>query len=89
LSEACDGMTLYPQIMINVPIANNIDLQSKPEIQQAVSAANLELNGKGRVLLRASGTEPLIRVMVEGEDAILVNKLASEIAACVTVSASN
>jgi phosphoglucosamine mutase len=89
LSEACDGMTLYPQIMINVPIAKKIDLQSKPEIQQAVSAANLELNGKGRVLLRASGTEPLIRVMVEGEDAILVNKLASEIAACVTVSASN
>jgi len=89
LTEACDGMTLYPQVMINVPISKNIDLQSKPEIQQAVSSANLELNGKGRVLLRASGTEPLIRVMVEGEDAVLVNKLASEIAACVTDSTSN
>jgi phosphoglucosamine mutase len=53
-----------------------------------VSAAESELNGKGRVLLRASGTEPLIRVMVEGEDAVLVNKLALEIAASVTVSAS-
>jgi phosphoglucosamine mutase len=89
LSEACDGMILYPQIMINVPIAKNIDLQSEPEIQKAVNAAKSELNGKGRVLLRASGTEPLIRVMVEGEDAILVNKLASEIAACVTESASS
>jgi phosphoglucosamine mutase len=89
LIEACDGMTLYPQIMINVPIAKKINFESMPEIQQAVSAAKLELNGKGRVLLRASGTEPLIRVMVEGEDAALVSKLASEIAACVTLSASN
>jgi phosphoglucosamine mutase len=89
LTEACDGMILYPQIMINVPIAKNIDLQSEPEIQKAVNSAKSELNGKGRVLLRASGTEPLIRVMVEGEDAVLVNKLASKIAACVTESASS
>jgi phosphoglucosamine mutase len=89
LTEACDGMILYPQIMINVPIVKNIDLQSEPEIQKAVNSAKSELNGKGRVLLRASGTEPLIRVMVEGEDAVLVNKLASEIAACVTESASS
>ncbi len=89
LTEACDGMILYPQIMINVPIVKNIDLQSEPEIQKAVNSAKSELNGKGRVLLRASGTEPLIRVMVEGEDAVLVNKLASKIAACVTESASS
>ncbi len=75
LTEACDGMILYPQIMINVPIAKNIDLQSEPEIQKAVNSAKSELNGKGRVLLRASGTEPLIRVMVEGEDAVLVVSL--------------
>ena len=88
LTKACNGMSLYPQIMINVPIAKKIDLQSLPAVQQSVSAAESELNGKGRVLLRASGTEPLIRVMVEGEDAVLVNKLALEIAASVTVSAS-
>jgi phosphoglucosamine mutase len=88
LTNACNGMSLYPQIMINVPIAKKIDLQSLPAVQQSVSAAESELNGKGRVLLRASGTEPLIRVMVEGEDAVLVNKLALEIAASVTVSAS-
>jgi phosphoglucosamine mutase len=89
LTEACSGMNLYPQSMINVPTASRIDFQSIPEIQHAVSSAELELEGKGRVLLRASGTESLIRVMVEGEDAVLVNKLASEIAACVTLSASN
>jgi len=88
LTKACNDMSLYPQIMINVPIAKKIDLQSLPAVQQSVSAAESELNGKGRVLLRASGTEPLIRVMVEGEDAVLVNKLALEIAASVTVSAS-
>ncbi len=88
LTEACDGMTLYPQSMINVPISKKVDFQSVPAIQSVVSAAESELNGKGRVLLRASGTEPLIRVMVEGEDAALVNKLASEIADCVTLSAS-
>jgi phosphoglucosamine mutase len=88
LTEACNAMTLYPQIMINIPIIKKIDFQAMPEVQQAVSAAEFELNGKGRVLLRASGTELLIRVMVEGEDAVLVNKLALEIAACVTVSAS-
>jgi phosphoglucosamine mutase len=88
LTEACDGMTLYPQSMINVPISKKVDFQSVPAIQSVVSAAESELNGKGRVLLRASGTEPLIRVMVEGEDAALVNKLALEIADCVTLSAS-
>ncbi|MFT4606790.1 MAG: phosphoglucosamine mutase [Gammaproteobacteria bacterium] len=89
LTEACDGMTLYPQIMINVSIAKKIDFQSVPSIQQAVTAAESELNGKGRVLLRASGTEPLIRVMVEGEDAMLVNKLASEIADCVALATAS
>ena len=88
LADACIGMTLYPQTMINVPIAKKIDFHSVPAIQQAVDAAELELDGRGRVLLRASGTEPLIRVMVEGEDASLVNKLASEIAVSVTESAA-
>lgn len=86
LADACNDMTLYPQTMINVRIARKMDFQSVPEIQQAVSVAESELNGRGRVLLRASGTELLIRVMVEGEDVALVNKLASEIAGCVTES---
>lgn len=88
LADACSDMVLYPQTMINVPIARKMDIQSMPAIRQSVKAAESELNGRGRVLLRASGTEPIIRVMVEGEDAALVNKLASEIASCVTASAA-
>jgi phosphoglucosamine mutase len=87
LSDACDDMSLYPQTMINVPVSEKIDLQAIPGIQEAVRAAESELTSKGRVLLRASGTEPLIRVMVEGEDRALVDKLANELAASVSESA--
>jgi len=86
LSDACGNMSLYPQTMINVPVAEKIDLHAIPGIQEAVRAAESELTGKGRVLLRASGTEPLIRVMVEGEDKALVDKLAGELAASVSES---
>ncbi len=89
LSDACADMNLYPQTMINVPITHEIDLQAMPVIQEAVRAADSELTGSGRVLLRASGTEPLIRVMVEGEDRTLVDKLAHELAASVAESAPN
>ncbi len=87
LVDACGDMNLYPQTMINVPMSKKIDLQSQPVIRDAVKAAELELGDRGRVLLRASGTEPLIRVMVEGQDGILVDKLANELAACVSDSA--
>ena len=89
LSDACADMNLYPQTMINVPVTSKIDLQAIPVIQEAVRAAESELTGSGRVLLRASGTEPLIRVMVEGEDRTLVDKLAHELAASVAESAPN
>jgi phosphoglucosamine mutase len=87
LSDACADMSLYPQTMINVPVSSKIDLQAMPVIQDAVRAAESELTGSGRVLLRASGTEPLIRVMVEGQDRTLVDKLAHELAASVSESA--
>jgi len=86
LSDACADMSLYPQTMINVPVTKNFNLQSVPAIQDAVRAAESELSGKGRVLLRASGTEPLIRVMVEGEDRSLVDRLANELADSVSNS---
>ena len=86
LSDACADMSLYPQTMINVPVSRKIDLQAMPVIQDAVRAAESELTGSGRVLLRASGTEPLIRVMVEGQDRSLVDKLAHELAASVSES---
>ena len=89
LSEGCSDMSLYPQTMINVPVAKKIDLQATVAIQEAVRAAESELTDSGRVLLRSSGTEPLIRVMVEGQDPTLVDKLANELAATVAETATS
>lgn len=79
LSEMGEALPLYPQVLINVTTKHKIDLQ-QPEIQSAVKEAERELNDAGRVLLRASGTEPKIRVMVEGQNAVLVQQLAERIA---------
>ncbi len=87
LSEARAGMKKFPQIMINVPLSGRSDPTQSSAVQQAVKQAETKLNGRGRVLLRPSGTEPLIRVMVEGEDELLVSQLANDIAAQVTQAA--
>ena len=88
LAEARKGMHKYPQCMVNVPIASRINIDDFPKINQAVAAAEQELAKSGRVLLRPSGTEPLIRVMVEGQDAEQVSNLANQIADTVKVAAS-
>jgi phosphoglucosamine mutase len=72
--------------MINVPISQPMDLNDSTEVQDAVAAAEEELADSGRVLLRASGTEPLIRVMVEGQDEVQVAKLAERLAQIVTAA---
>ena len=74
------AIPLYPQVLENVTVQQRIDVKANAPIQQAVKQAEQTLNGQGRVLLRASGTEPKIRVMVEGQDAPLVKRLAVEIA---------
>ena len=79
-------LKLYPQVLINVTTKQKLDLEL-PQIQNAVKKAETELNGTGRVLLRASGTEPKIRVMVEGQERKLVQKLAEEIAEVVKLAA--
>ena len=84
LSEACNDMDIYPQTMINVPISKSLELNLSSEIQDAVAAVEGELAQSGRVLLRASGTEPLIRVMVEGQDENQVAELAARLAQTVT-----
>ena len=80
LREAKSAMSKYPQILINVPIESKIDLDNTPKIQQAVKDAESDLADTGRVLLRPSGTEPLVRVMVEGVDAPQIQQLAQQIA---------
>lgn len=74
------GMELYPQRMINVRMARRFDVKSSSAVQRAVQDAERELNSQGRVVLRASGTEPVIRVMVEGADSALVERLSQHLA---------
>ncbi|GMU50299.1 MAG: phosphoglucosamine mutase [Candidatus Desulfobacillus denitrificans] len=80
LEAACADLTLYPQTLVNVKLPGGFDWQRRPEIESARLAAEKELGGSGRVLLRASGTEPLLRVMVEGREAQQVASLARNIA---------
>lgn len=80
LSRLVSGIKLYPQVLLNVEVEKRKDLKSIPEIEAAIKHAEEKLGDKGRLLVRPSGTEPKIRVMVEGEDKHLIEKLAREIA---------
>lgn len=80
LAELGAAIPLYPQVLINVKIQKRIDIKANPTLQSAVQAAELELKNDGRVLLRASGTEPKIRVMVEGVNREQVQDIAERIA---------
>lgn len=83
LSELAGGMPRYPQTMVNVETAKRMNPDEVPAIREAVSEAEKELAHTGRVVLRASGTEPVIRVMVEGEDEAKVLTLAKRLASVV------
>jgi len=83
ISELAAGMEKYPQTMVNVRTVQRFDPSDSAVIRQAVVAAEGELANTGRIVLRASGTEPLIRVMVEGEDHEQVAALAERLAAVV------
>lgn len=80
LHDLCSGMKLLPQILVNVRFTGNHDPLQSTEVQQVAKEVEAELGGKGRVLLRKSGTEPLIRVMVEGENEEQVTAMANRIA---------
>ena len=80
LNELKHGMEKYPQVLINVAIEQKTDIEQIAPIQQAKEDAERTLGDRGRVLLRPSGTEPLVRVMVEGQDGELVNRLANQLA---------
>jgi len=81
LGGLMESLLLYPQVLLNVRLAGStVDLRNNPRIQDAVRAAEAALQDAGRVLLRPSGTEPVVRVMVEGESEELVRRLAESIA---------
>ncbi|MBX6393474.1 MAG: phosphoglucosamine mutase, partial [Burkholderiales bacterium] len=83
LEELAGALKLYPQRLINVRIRRGVDWQSHPSIQRTYADIESRLGKRGRLLLRASGTEPVLRVMVEGEDGAEVEALAREMADCV------
>ncbi|MFQ1008307.1 phosphoglucosamine mutase [Gilliamella apicola] len=86
LADLCSGMTMMPQVLINVRFAEKHDPLTNPDVKLAIEQAEKQLGIHGRVLIRKSGTEPLIRVMVEGSDAAEVQKLAEQIAEAVNAS---
>ncbi len=83
LHELKSGMNKYPQCMVNVPMTHRMDLNRCDPVQKAIREVQGQLGSKGRVLLRPSGTEPVVRVMVEGENATEVTTIAKDLAAVV------
>lgn len=83
LSELAKAMTAVPQILLNVKVKHKPDLNQIPDIQQAIKTAEATLNGSGRVLVRYSGTEALLRIMVEGERDSTIREVADHLASIV------
>lgn len=86
LAELKKIMVKRPQILINIPIGEVLDIRRYHTIERAVAEAKKQLNSAGRILLRPSGTEPLIRVMVEGNDEVIVRQTAEKLATLVEKS---
>lgn len=83
LAQAAAAVTLYPQALINVALKKRVDLEKHRSVKRAVEDAEKDLAGSGRVLIRASGTEPVMRVMVEGKSRAKVRGWAEAIAAAI------
>jgi phosphoglucosamine mutase len=88
LAELAAGMKKYPQVLLNVRVAKRFDPLIEPRVARVVEEVERRLNGRGRIVLRPSGTEAVIRVMVEGSDAAVVKKGAKDIAAAVETASS-
>ncbi|HXJ09442.1 MAG TPA: phosphoglucosamine mutase [Burkholderiales bacterium] len=88
LAELTKELVMYPQVLVNVEVPRGFDWKKHASIEKAQAAAEKSLNGRGRVLLRPSGTEPVLRVMVEGEPREAIESAAQSIAAAVRGAAS-
>jgi phosphoglucosamine mutase len=80
MAQLLEGVALFPQTLLNVRLAPGADWKSKAAMQQAITQVEAELADQGRVLIRASGTEPVVRVMVEARDAQVAKASAERIA---------
>jgi phosphoglucosamine mutase len=83
LSDLASQLTTYPQVLVNVRVARKVDLSTVPHVAHAMSSVELRLAGTGRLLVRYSGTEPLLRIMIEGQNQDEIAAWAEEIAAAV------
>ena len=83
LAELAAVMETYPQVLVNVRVSRRVDLTTVPEVESQCAKVRSVLGNKGRLLVRFSGTEPVVRVMIEGEDGDLIKTLAEETAACI------
>jgi phosphoglucosamine mutase len=83
LAQLASGMARFPQVLINVKVARRFDPEGVPAVVAAAEAVKKQLGGEGRVVLRASGTEPVIRVMVEAREEATARGAAVDIAAAV------
>jgi len=88
LKDATKDVMVYPQVLINVPINKDFNFRDNIPVQAMLIEAETTLKGSGRVLLRNSGTEPVLRVMVEGKDSTAVRHWAERIAASVKDAAN-
>ncbi|MGM0416712.1 MAG: phosphoglucosamine mutase, partial [Thermodesulfobacteriota bacterium] len=86
LSELAGIMTALPQVMLNVRVAEKKDISQIPEVQEVIQKCETELGDKGRLLIRYSGTEPLLRIMLEGPTRAGIQAMADEVAAQVIES---
>lgn len=80
LSELAQAMTAVPQVLLNVTVSHKPKLETVPDLEEAIRAGERRLNGSGRVLVRYSGTESLLRIMVEGERDALIHEVANQLA---------
>ena len=85
LSELADEIKIYPQVLVNAKINNDYKKTygKDEEVAMAIAAIEAKMEGNGRVLIRPSGTEPLVRVMLEGNDTELIRSLAEDLAALI------
>ncbi len=80
LDELCEGLTIYPQLLVNVKVTDKTQVLNDEEINSAIQSVEAELKGNGRVLVRPSGTEPLLRVMAEAETDEICDRVVGKIA---------
>jgi phosphoglucosamine mutase len=79
LADLASELTTYPQVLMNLRVERKVDLKTIPEVAAVISSVESRLAGNGRLLVRYSGTEPLLRVMLEGKDQIEIKRWGQEI----------